>query len=105
MLGGRMSEKIAEIMHSLFCDLPHSPQLEDRCMWYEEAMRSPIPFEEQTHLEWLKLAEDQMKLCDLEESSLLSLVSTLAKIDFSKCLVRKLVQRFMDMAREDLQDG
>lgn len=93
-----MSERIAEIMHSLFCTKQHGEGHEDRCLWYEEMIVSPLPWDEQTHLYWLKQTEDRMKLDDMNEQSVIAVVNQLTRLDFSKCIVRQLVRRFLEIA-------
>lgn len=94
-----MSERIAEIMHSLFCAKSHKPDddFQGDCLWYAESMMSPLPWDESTHLEWLKKTEDEMKIDGYNETSVLNIVNTFQKLDFSKCIVRKLANRYLDV--------
>ena len=94
-----MSERIAEIMHSFFCFKSHKPDnnFQGDCRWYEEMMISPLPWDEEEHLKWLKETEDEMKLDGYNEVTVLGILNTFSKLDFSKKITRKLAQRYLDV--------
>ena len=94
-----MSERIAEIMHGFFCDKSHKPDenFQGDCRWYEEMMISPLPWDEEEHLKWLKMAEDDMKIDGVNETTVLGIINTFSKLDFTKRITRKLAYKFLEV--------
>jgi len=89
-----MSETIAELLHSLMCEKDHTS--EDGCPWYEES-QSLWEWQEPVHLEYLKLAEDEMKKSNMTTNAVIDTLNIITKLDFNKSMTRKLVARFMEL--------
>lgn len=96
-----MSEAIAELLHSLMCDKGHTEIGEEdneKCTWFIESFYSLSEWEEQDHLEYLAMAENEMKINGMRESDVIDVMNLITKIDFTKSLTRKILKRFIEIA-------
>ena len=89
-----MSERIAELLHTLTCNKFHST---GECPWYDEAATLE-EWEMPVHLEYLAMAENEMKIDGMSESDVINVLTTIMKLNFNGAMTRKLVVKFLEIA-------